>query len=99
MQRRVWRRSGILATTGAKSNPRMPWRRCVTRPQGIIFYSDWGVHPLVARCEPFVLQAALQVFLDSHVPTRDSHHGVGMVADDSFEKALSTLLESTDVAT
>ena len=63
------------------------------------FYSDRGVHPLMARCEAFVLQAALQVFLDSHVPTRDSHHGVGMEADDSFEKALSTLFESTDVAT
>ncbi len=99
MQRRVWRRSGILGTTGAKSNPRMPWRRCVTRPQGIIFILT-GVSILsVVRCGPFVLRAAPRVFLDAHVPTQDSHHGVGMVADDSFEKALSTLLKSTDVAT
>ncbi len=99
MQRRVRRRIGILTTAGAKSNPRMPWGRRVTRPQGIIFILT-GVSILsVVRCEPFVLQAALQVFLDSHVPTRDSHHCVGMEADDSFEKALSTLFESTDVAT
>ena len=94
-----WGRSGTLTTAGAKSNPQTPWGRRVTRPQGIIFILT-GVPILsVVRCEPFVLQAALQVFLDSHVPTHDSHYGVGMVADDSFEKALSTLLESTDVAT
>ena len=34
-----------------------------------------------------------------HPSVEDFHYGAGMVADDSFEKALSTLLESTDVTT
>ena len=67
----------IPTTAGAKSNPRMPWGRRVTRPQGVIFF----------------LTAV------SILSVEDFHYGVGMVADDSFEKALSTLLESTDVAT
>ncbi len=71
----------------------------MTRPQGIIFILTKVPILSVARCGPLILQAALQVFLDLHVPTQNSHHGVGMVADDSFEKALSTLLKSTDVAT